>query len=94
MLEGHNYMAGKKLQVVVEAFRAYILQNGWSIVLEREIANGLQLVVTDGITRVPIDCYTNGNALIQGATGSLRATLQEWWKLRKSSAYRYSEALF
>jgi len=87
-------MIGQKLQVVVETFRTYILQKGWSIVLEREILNGLQLVVTDGITRVPIDCYTNGNALIQGPTGNLRASLQDWWKLRKSPAHRYSEALF
>src|SRR6266700_2922562 len=37
MLEGHNSMIGQKLQVVVETFRTYILQKGWSIVLEREI---------------------------------------------------------
>jgi len=78
-------LAGKQLQVVLDVFRTYILQRGWSILNEREIQSGVQLLVTDGITRVAIDCYTNGNALIQGLAGALKTDLQSWWEQQKAS---------
>jgi hypothetical protein len=78
-------MAGKQLQAVLHLFRTYILQHGWTILEEREIQNGTQLFVTDGMTRVVLDCYTNGNALIQGPAGALKTDLQNWWKERKAS---------
>jgi len=80
-----SIMAGKQLDVVVEMFRAYLLNQGWSIVEEKDLQNGLQLLVTDGMTKVPIDCYTNGNALIQGPAGALKTELQTWWKQQKAS---------
>ena len=78
-------IVGKPLDVVVEMFRAYLLGQGWSIVEEKDLQNGLQLLVTDGMTKVPIDCYTNGNALIQGPAGVLKTELQTWWKQQKAS---------
>jgi len=66
-------------------FRAYLLDQGWSIVEEKDLQNGLQLLVTDGTTKVPINCYTNGNALIQGPAGVLKTELQTWWKQQKAS---------
>jgi hypothetical protein len=78
-------MAGKQLQAVLRVFRTYIVQQGWSIREEREIQNGVQLLVTDEITSVTIDCYTNGNALIQGSAGMLRTDLQNWWQREKAS---------
>lgn len=78
-------MAGKQLQGVLGVFRTYILQRGWPILNERAIQSGFQLLVTDGITRVAIDCYTNGNALIQGSAGALKTDLQSWWEQQKAS---------
>ncbi|HEX3642712.1 MAG TPA: hypothetical protein VHV10_15610 [Ktedonobacteraceae bacterium] len=78
-------MVGKQLEVVVEMFRAYLLDQGWSIVEEKDLQNGLQLLVTDGIAKVPIDCYTNGNAFIQGPAGVLKTELQTWWQEQKAS---------
>jgi len=78
-------IVGKPLDVVVEMFRAYLLGQGWSIVEEKDLQNGLQLLVTDGTTKVPINCYTNGNALIQGPAGALKMELQTWWKQQKAS---------
>jgi ribonuclease HIII len=78
-------MAGKQLQAVLHVFRSYILQQNWSLSEEREIQNGVQLLVTDGITSITVDCYTNGNALIQGPAGALKTDLQNWWKQRKAS---------
>jgi hypothetical protein len=85
MNNGRSNMAGKQLQVVLGVFRTYILQRGWSILNEREIQSGVQLLVTDGIARVAIDCYTNGNALIQGSAGALKTDLQSWWEQQKAS---------
>ena len=78
-------MAGKQLQTVLQQFRTYILQHQWTILEEREIQNGAQLFVTDGTTRVVVACYTNGNALVQGPTGALKADLQNWWNQQKAS---------
>ncbi len=78
-------MAGEQLQAVLHLFRTYVLQHGWTILEERDIQNGMQLFVTDGMTRVVVDCYTNGNALIQGSAGPLKADLQYWWKQQKAS---------
>ena len=78
-------MDEKKLQIVVDAFRCYIHHQGWSIDNEKVLKNGLQLLVTDGHTRVPVDCFTTGNALIQGPPGTLRTELQTWWKQQKES---------
>lgn len=79
-------MAEELLHSVVELFRMYIQQQSWSIVEEKPVQNGLQLLVTDGEARTPVVCFTNGNALIQGATSSLKAQLNTWWKQRKALA--------
>lgn len=77
-------MDEKKLQHVVDAFHQYILQHqDWSIVRKKDLQNGLQLLITDGHTNVSVDCFTNGNALIQGSAGTLRTELQTWWKQQK-----------
>jgi ribonuclease HIII len=82
---GGDAMAESKLQANIDALREFVQRNGGSILKEREIQNGFQLLVTDGITRVTIDCYTNGNAFIQGAAGSLKTDLQNWWKQQRAS---------
>jgi ribonuclease HIII len=78
-------MAESKLQANIDAFRDFVHANGWTILEERKIQNGFQLLVTDGITRVAIDCYTNGNASIRGSAGALKTDLQNWWQQRKAS---------
>ncbi|HEU5384053.1 MAG TPA: hypothetical protein VFV38_52330 [Ktedonobacteraceae bacterium] len=84
-MKGNLLMAGKQLPVVLSVFRTYLLQKRWSILNERAIQSGVQLLVTDGLTRVAIDCYTNGNALIQGAPGALKTDVQSWWEQQKAS---------
>lgn len=80
-----NAMAGKQLQAVLHIFHSYISQQNWMISEEREIQNGVQLLVTDGSTNIAVDCYTNGNALIQGPAGALKTQMQNWWQQRKAS---------
>ncbi len=79
-------MAGEQLQTVLHMFRTYIDQQNWSISEERDIQNGVQLLVTDGFRNVLVNCYTNGNALIQGPQGALKTELQNWWTQQKASS--------
>ena len=82
-----NVSKEQKLQQVVDAFHQCIQQHqDWSIVRKKDLQNGLQLLVTDGHTTVSVDCFTNGNALIQGSAGTLRTELQTWWKQQKEGA--------
>ena len=77
-------MAEKPLQTTVDLFRAYIRQQNWSIIEEKSVQHGLQLLVTDGQTRTPVTCFATGNALIQGAASPLRTQLQTWWDQQKT----------
>ena len=79
-------MAKQKVHLLIESVRSYVFQRGWAIVGEKTLQHGFQLIITDGITRVPIDCYNNGNALIQGPIGVLKTELQAWWQQQKSSS--------
>src|SRR6266481_5112912 len=78
-------MDQSKLQANLEALRAFIQSKGWTIVGEKEIQSGYQLKVTDGITRIPVEFFTTGRALIQGKPGVLRSELKSWWDARKAS---------
>src|SRR2546421_15740 len=61
-----------KLQSNIQAFREFVHSKGWTDVSEKEIAYGYQLVVTDGITKIPIDFFSSGKALIQGKPSALQ----------------------
>ena len=73
-----------KLQANIDALREFVQSNGWTILDEKEIQSGYQLKITDGITRVPVDFFTTGRALIQGKPGELQSRLKSWWNERKA----------
>jgi ribonuclease HIII len=79
-------MTESKLQANIDALRALVQSKSWSIVAEKEIAYGYQLLVTDGITRVPIDLFTTGKALIQGKPAELQTQLKAWWNTRNNNS--------
>ncbi len=72
-------MDKSKLQANIDALRAFVQKNGWTILDEKEIQSGYQLRITDGITSVPVDFFTTGRALIQGKSGELQTRLKLWW---------------
>src|SRR2546426_8412825 len=74
-------MAEKDLQTIIDAFRAFVHGGGWSIVAEKEIAYGYQLMVTDGINKVPVDLFESGKTLIQGKPSVLQAELRSWYQV-------------
>jgi ribonuclease HIII len=79
-------MDESKLQANIEALREFVHGKGWTIVDEKEIQSGLQLIVTDGTSRIPVAFFPSGKVLIQGKAGALRSELKSWWDTRKSSS--------
>src|SRR5690349_16258489 len=75
-----------KLQSNVRAFREFVHSKGWRIESEKEIAYGYQLVVTDGITRIPASFFLSGKALIQGKPGTLQDDLKTWRQERNATS--------
>ncbi len=73
-----------KLQANIDALREFVESRGWLIVAGKEISYGYQLLVTDGITRIPVDLFTTGKALIQGKPGMLQTEIKSWWYTRKA----------
>jgi ribonuclease HIII len=76
-------MNESKLQANIDALREFAESNGWSIVAEKEISYGYQLLITDGSAKIPIDLFTTGKALIQGKPSDLQTEIKSWWYSRK-----------
>ncbi len=81
-------MDESKLQANMDALREFAQSNGWMIVDEKDIQSGYQLVVADGITKVPVAFFFSGKVLIQGKPGELQTKLKAWWDARKTSSTR------
>jgi len=79
-------MNESKLQANIDALREYARSNGWIIVDEKDIQSGYQLVVTDGINKIPIAFFFSGKALVKGKPGELQTKLKSWWEERKASS--------
>ena len=79
-------MDESKLQTNIEALREFAQSNDWTILDEKEIQSGYQLIITDGITRTPIALFYSGKILIQGKPGELQTKLKTWWDARKASS--------
>src|SRR5689334_20164984 len=81
-------MEGNKLQSSIDALRALVQERGWHITGEKAIQWGYQLIISDGKTKIPIDLFTTGRALIQGKDSPLRSELQAWWNSRQAVSAR------
>ncbi len=79
-------MDKSKLQANIDALREFVQSNSWTILAEKEIQSGYQLRITDGITRVPVNFFTTGRALIQGKPGELQTRLKSWLDERKAAS--------
>jgi ribonuclease HIII len=79
-------MNESKLQTNIDALREFVQSKGWAILDEKEIQSGYQLLVTDGISRIPVAFFYSGKALIQGKPGELETQLKTWCYSRKASS--------
>lgn len=76
-------MAKGNQQATLLAFRDFVHRNQWSLLSEKDIQAAKQLLVSDGVTTVPVNCFVNGNIQAQGPTSPLKTTIQTWiqdWK--------------
>jgi len=62
----------------LENLKEFIHTRGWEILREREIANGYQVVITDGTNRVPINVFHTGTIQIQGKDSPLKEEVKHW----------------
>jgi ribonuclease HIII len=67
-----------KLQANIDALREFVQSKGWTILDEKEIQYGYQLLVTDGISRISVAFFYSGKVLIQGKPGELQTQLKSW----------------
>ncbi len=81
-------MNEQSLQTNIEGFRELIQLKGWSVVTEKEVPSGYQIIVTDGVTRNPVSFYLTGKILIQGKAGILQTELQLWMQERSTTPFR------
>ena len=75
-------MSGRPDRIVRnrEALDRFVSDQGWSVAAERSIEHGLQVTITDGIDRVPVNLYGTGKVLVQGKSCAMKAALAEWAK--------------
>jgi ribonuclease HIII len=77
---------GDRLAERLAEFDRLLAEKGWQVLERRDIEHGIQLVVTDGATQLPVNFYHTGKMLVQGAAGSLREALLEWVNLQQTGA--------
>jgi ribonuclease HIII len=77
-------MSESKLQANIDALRELVQSKGWTILDEKEIQFGYQLIITDGINRTPIALFHSGKILIQGKPGELQTKLKAWCNTRNA----------
>ena len=68
------------VKTIVEAFRVFAVDQGWSPA-GRIIHNGIyQLRLTNDEVTVPINVYPTGTVLIQGNPNEMRSMIEQWWQ--------------
>jgi ribonuclease HIII len=77
-------MNESRLQANIDALRELVQSKGWTILDEKDIQYGYQLVINDGITRVPVALFSSGKMLIQGKPSELQTKLKIWRDERKA----------
>jgi len=71
-------MKERNLRIIIDTFCAFVHKKDWSIIEEKEIAYGYQLIVTDGVAKTPVALYSSGKALVQGKPSVLQIELKKW----------------
>lgn len=56
----------------------FVTRNGWAIVDRKPIDNAEQVVVSDGVGKVLVDCYRTGSVVVNGKACELKTKLEQW----------------
>lgn len=73
-----------KWKQFLDEFRAFVQQKNWQIISEKDIEFARQVLVTDGVTRLPVNFYTSGKILPQGKPCDMKSSITEWANLLQS----------
>ena len=77
-------MSDEKLSNLKELLAGFLQEKGWAIFSIKDIDHGCQVVVTDGVIRLPVNIYKTGKIVIQGKASALKDALSEWANLVQS----------
>lgn len=69
------------IPIMLAALERFALEQGWKLSPSKDIAHGRQVIVTDGVTRLPLNLYHTGRILVQGKPCAMKDRLTEWANL-------------
>lgn len=69
------------ISTTLAALERFAQEQGWEVTSPKDIAYGRQVIVTDGVTRLPVNLYHTGRILVQGKVCDMKARLTEWANL-------------
>lgn len=65
----------------LKALERFLEERGWRIFSQKDIDYGLQVIVTDGNMRLPVNFYNTGKIVVQGKSCKMKTILTEWTNL-------------
>jgi len=74
----------EKWKSYLEEFRKFVQEKNWQIFSEKEIDHGYQVVVVDGLNRLPVNFFHTGKITPQGKSCETRTAITEWANLIQS----------
>lgn len=69
------------IPTTLAALERFAREQGWEIIPSTDIAYGRQVIVTDGVNRLPVNLYHTGRIVVQGKACDMKARLTEWANL-------------
>jgi ribonuclease HIII len=69
------------ITINLQKLEHFLNEKGWKVFDQKKIEYGLQVIVTDGCTCVPVNLYHTGRIVVQGRPGELKTALTEWANL-------------
>jgi len=69
------------LSTTLAALERFAQEQGWEITSPKDIAYGRQVIVTDGVNRLPVNLYHTGRIVVQGKACDVKARLTGWANL-------------
>jgi ribonuclease HIII len=64
--------------------RQFLQEKGWAIFDQKAIEYGVQFIVTDGSTKLPVNIYKTGRIVVQGKPGEIKTAITEWANLQQA----------
>ncbi|HCE18432.1 MAG TPA: ribonuclease HIII [Anaerolinea thermolimosa] len=75
----------ERLDAHLSAMEDLLRESGLQIVERRAISYGVQIVLTDGLSKVPLNFFTSGRITAQGRPSDLQVKLDAWAKQQEAT---------